>query len=243
MEVKNKIALVTGANRGIGKAITIQLLEEGALKVYAGARNPSTLMELQEKYGERIVPVKLDVTNADDIEKTAQIAHDTEILINNAGITVFGTLLGERAEEKLQQNLAVNVFGVLNLTKAFINNLKNKPQAAIVNVGSIAGLGNMPVIGAYAATKAAAHSITQGFRGELKNTNVFVVGVYPGPIETEMSKDFDAPKDTPENVAKAIIEGLRQRKEDVFPDFTSVEVEKTYTESPKSIEKQFALYI
>jgi len=243
INVAGKTVLVTGSNRGIGKAILIELLERGAKKVYAGARNITTLDDLKSKYGERLIPIQLDVTNEQDITNAAALADDVEILINNAGVGAYGGFFGEGAIAAFDQNLAVNVYGLINLTKAFVQTLKEQEEAAIVNISSVAGLASMPVLGTYSATKATVHSITQSFRGELAQDNILVSGVYPGPIDTDMAKDFDMPKDSPENAAKAILDGLAEGKEEIYPDPMSTQVGEGYSTNPKGIEQEFAAYV
>jgi len=240
VEIEGKVALVSGANRGIGRAITVELLENGAKKVYAGARKASSLDELKEKYGERLVPVELDVTNNETIDNVVKIAGDVEILVNNAGVFVFGNFLQGNALESLDSNLDVNVKGMAKLTSAFIGSLKDRESAAIVSVSSAVALGNMPMGLTYSASKAAVHSIMQGIRGELKGSNVLVAEVYPGPIDTDMTKGFEMEKDTPENVAKNVIQGIKDGSEDIFPDPMSKQVGETYASNPKAVEKQFA---
>jgi len=238
-----KVALVSGSNRGIGKAITIELLERGAKKVYAGARNPNTLNDLKKKYGDRLVPITLDVTNDQSIDKAAKIATDVEILINNAGVFSTGGFFAENTYTSLKTNLEVNVWGLIKLTHELIDSLKSKDSAAIVNIASLAGLANMPMGATYSATKAAVHSIIQGMRGELINDNILVIGVYPGPIDTDMAKDIDMEKDTPQHVAMEIIKGLVEGKEYVFPDEMSKQIEPFYYTDPIAVEKQFSLFI
>lgn len=240
ININGKVVLVTGANRGIGRAIVVELLKRGARKVYAGARQPDALKELSTKYDGRLIPLKLDVTSTEDITNAAKAASDVQVLINNAGVGIFGGFFAENGIETLNQNLNVNVHGLVNISRALIATLKKGDSAAIVNISSVAGLGNMPMAGTYSASKAAVHSITQGFRGELANENILVTGVYPGPIDTDMAKDFDAPKDTPENVAKAVIDGIAEGIEDIYPDPMSTQVGEGYSVSPKTIEKQFA---
>ncbi len=240
---EGKVALVSGGNRGIGKAIVVELLERGAKKVYAGARNPETLVVLKEKYGDRLVPLKLDVTDEATIAEAAKVASDVEILINNAGVLKFDSILGKDAAVNLSDQLAVNVHGVINLTNAFVEGLKQKDAAAIAVVSSLAGLANMPVIGTYSVTKAAVHSVTQGYRAELAERNVLVAGVYPGAIDTDMTKDMEMGKDTPENVAKTVVDGLAAGQEDIYPDVMSEQLGVGYGSSPKTIEKEFAKFI
>ena len=240
---KGKVVFVSGANRGIGKSITIELLERGAAKVYAGSRNIDTLSDLKAKYGERLVPVVLDLSNDTSISQASKVAADVDILINNAGVLVGGEVLTKSAIKGLQDNFEVNVFGTLKLTLAFKEQLKKSSETAIVNLSSLAGLANMPVIGTYSVSKAAVHSITQGLRGELVNDNVLVSCAYPGPIDTDMVRGMEMPKDSPENVTKSIVDGLENGTEYIFPDQMSAEAGPVYLASPQGIETQFGSFV
>lgn len=240
---EGKVAFVSGSNRGIGKAITIELLEKGAQKIYAGARNLDSLNELKEQYRDRLIPTTLDVTDDTSISTAVENAGDVEILINNAGIFVMGGFFSSDTIENLKKNHEVNVLGLVKLTNSFIGVLKKKKAAAIVNISSVAGLGNMPMAATYSATKATVHSITQGMRGELANDNILVIGVYPGPIDTDMAKNVPMDKESPENVAKDVVQGLIDGKEDVFPDSMSKQIGQTYISDPKSVEKQFGQFV
>jgi len=237
--IQGKIALITGANRGIGNAITKELLEKGAAKVYAAARDTDSLSELVEQYGEKVVAVQLDVTDDASIVKAAETATDVQILVNNAGIIPMGNFLGGNLIETLEANLEVNVWGLVKVTNAFVKPMAELESAAIVNISSMAGLGNMPMMLTYSTSKAAAHSITQGLRAELKDTGVLVSGVYPGPIDTDMTKGFEMPKDSPENVARNVVQGIEDGNEDIFPDAMSQQMGALYMTSPKEVETQF----
>ena len=239
ISIKDKVALVSGSNRGIGKAITEALLENGAKKVYAGARNVESLNELKAKYGERLVPVELDVTKDATIARVAETAQDVEILVNNAGVLVPGNFTNGNLLESMQANFDVNVWGLVKLTNALFSSIKSRESGAIVCVSSVVGLANMPVATTYSASKAAVHSIIQGLRGELKGSNILVAGVYPGPIDTDMAKGFEMDKDSPENVAKNVINAIENGVEDIFPDVMSEQVGAGYASSPKAIETQF----
>ena len=187
-----------------------------------------------------MVPVELDVTNDRSISQAATVAKDVEILINNAGIFSVGNFLNGNLLESLQINFDVNVLGLVKLTHAFLETLKKQDSAAIASVSSIIGLASMPMGLTYCASKAAVHSIIQGLRGELKDSNILVTGVYPGPIDTEMAKDLEMEKDTPQNVAKNIVEGIKEGLEDIFPDVMSSQVGEAYFASPKAVEAQFS---
>ena len=237
-----KIAFVSGSNRGIGKAIAVELLERGAQKVYAGARNIATLDGLKEQYGDRLIPVQLDVTDGNSITAAAAQVKELDILVNNAGVFSMGQIFSDAADSSLAENLNVNVWGLVHLSNALVGLLKKDSPTAIVNVSSIAGLANMPMASTYSTSKAAVHSITQGMRGELVSDNLLVMGVYPGPIDTDMAAGMEMDKDSPENVASDVVQGLIDGAEDVFPDVMSKQVGEYYASSPKAVEQQFAQF-
>ncbi|MFK7772478.1 MAG: SDR family oxidoreductase [Saprospiraceae bacterium] len=243
VSIKGKTALVSGANRGIGKAITETLLDNGAKKVYAGARNVASLNDLKTKYGDRLIAVELDVTKDESIANAASTAGDIDILVNNAGVMSPGNFTNGNMLESMKTNFEVNVWGLTKLTNAFFNQMKKSESAAIVSISSVAGLANMPLISTYSASKAAVHSIVQGLRGELSDSNVLVCGVYPGPIDTDMAKGIEMEKDSPENVARNILQAIEEGVEDVFPDAMSKQVGAGYMASPKAIETQFGGFV
>lgn len=238
-----KTAFVSGSNRGIGKAITVELLERGAKKVYAGARDISSLEDIKVIYGDRLVPIELDVTDENSINQAASKVEDIDILVNNAGVFELGGIFSEQAIDSLDTNLKVNLWGLVKLSRAVVEQLKQPKDTAIINISSVVGLANMPMASTYSATKAAVHSLTQGMRGELADNNVLVMGVYPGPIDTDMAKDIPMEKDSPENVAKNIVQGLINGTEDVFPDVMSEQVGSLYATNPKGVEDNFVLYV
>ncbi|HED06672.1 MAG TPA: SDR family NAD(P)-dependent oxidoreductase [Ignavibacteria bacterium] len=240
---EGKTVFISGSNRGIGKAIAVELLEQGAKKVYAGARNTSSLDDLKVKYGDKLVPVELDVTDDNSINEAAAQIKDVDILVNNAGVFATGGIFSEQAFDSLDTNLKVNLWGVIKLTNAVIEQLKQPKETAIINISSVAGLANMPMAATYSVSKSALHSLTQGMRGELVNSNVLVMGVYPGPIDTDMAKGLPMEKDSPENVAKNIVKGLIEGKDDVYPDVMSTQVGALYAEDPKSVEDNFGKYV
>jgi len=242
MNPKGKPALVSGANRGIGKAIVIELLNQGAEKIYAGARSLESLNELTAAYGDRIVPIQLDVTDDNSIKRASESISHLDVLVNNAGVFSVGGVLADTALESMKTNLDVNVWGVLKLSNAVLPLLKESKESAIVNISSVAGLGNMPMAGTYSVSKAAVHSMTQGMRAELNENSTLVMGVYPGPIDTDMAAGLEMDKDTPQNVAKAIVNGLMEGREDMYPDVMSVEIGAFYAGNPKGVETQFGTF-
>lgn len=242
VDYKGKVALVSGSNRGIGKAIAIELLNRGAAKVYAGARNVSSLDELKIQYGDRLIPVQLDITDDASIAAAAEMVEGLDILVNNAGVSVFGGLIDENTMSSLQANLEVNVLGTIQVANAFLDQLRASSGAAIVNVSSIAGLANIPAFGCYSVSKAALHSVTQGQRAELAPANILVSGVYPGPVDTDMAKGFNGKKETPGNVASSILDGIANGVEDIYPDTISNQAGTFYASNPKAVEKQFSSF-
>ncbi len=240
LEIIGKTVLVTGANRGLGKALVEQLMEKGATKVYAASRNVEKLASLASKYGDKVVPVQLDVTKQDDIDSIAQKIDTLDILINNAGIMSPGHLLADESVDSLQVNLDVNVWGPLKLSNTLRQHFEKENATAIVNIISVSGFGNMPALGTYSVSKAAVHSVTQGMRGQLSGKNTLVVGVYPGPMDTEMVDGWDLDKANTTAVAKEILDGVENGKEDIFPDPMSKQVGSLFLTAPKRVEQNFA---
>lgn len=239
-KIKGTVALVTGANRGIGRAITEALLERGAEKVYAAARKPESLGELQEKYGDQVVPLQLDVTDAQQVEAAAQSATDIRLLVNNAGVVVGGGLTDEGIVEAARQEMEVNYFAPLHLLQRFSPILAHNGGGAVVNLSSVAGLSNFPFFPTYSASKAAVHSLTQAARALLGGQKTTVHGVYPGPVDTDMAKGLEMDKATPSDVARAILDGLESGTADIFPDTFAQGFGQQFQASPKASEAQIA---
>jgi NAD(P)-dependent dehydrogenase (short-subunit alcohol dehydrogenase family) len=236
MNISGKTVLVSGANRGIGKAIVAALLQQGVKKVYAAARNPATLPSFGDA---RVVPLQLDITSRADIQAAVQQAADIDILINNAGALAFASI-ATGGDDELKQDMLVNYFGTLNVIRAFVPVLAARNGAAIANMISIVGLASMSGIGGYSASKAALHSATQALRAELKAKNISVHGVFPGPIDTDMAKEFPMAKASPEDTAANIVKGIMAGQEDIFPDPMSAQLSELYAADPKGLERQFA---
>lgn len=236
--IKGKAAFVTGANRGIGRAFVEELLAAGAARVYAGARNAETLADLVEKGDGRVVPVTLDVSKPESIEAAAAIAKDVSVLVNNAGIAAFAGLIAAENITGARDEMEVNFFGVLNMTRAFAPALAANGGGAIVNMSSIAGHVNFPMLGSYSASKAAVHSLTQGVRAELAAQGTLVVGVYPGPVDTDMAAGISMEKESPNTVAQRILSAAENGEEDVYPDAAATEMHAGLLGDPKAVERQ-----
>lgn len=238
-DVKGKTALVTGANRGIGKAYVETLVERGAQKVYAAARDASSFKSLSEINNDIVEPVLLDVTNEKHITEVSNKIPELDLLINNAGIVNGCFFSAENAAEIARIEMETNYFGPLNIIHAFLQKLKQS-KGAIVNISSIAGISNFPSIGPYSATKAAIHSLTQGLRTELQGDGILVAGVYPGPIDTRMAEDFEMEKAPPSQVAERTLSAISEGEVSIFPDDFSTQMYSAFLNSPTDLEKAFA---
>lgn len=242
-KIEGSVALVTGANRGIGKAIAEGLLERGATKVYAGARDPKSLTSLQDKYGDRVVPLRLDVTNVSEVAEAVSAAGDLQLLFNNAGVAQGQDLISKEIVEQARNEMEVNYFGPLNLLQRFAPTLKKNGGGSVVNVASVGGLTNFPLFPTYSASKAAIHSLTQGARMLLGAQGTRVAGVYPGPVDTDMARGIELDKAKPRDVANAILDGVEEGREDIFPDPFAEQFAQQYQSSPKDSEQQFAAMV
>jgi len=214
MKLNEKTALVTGANRGIGLAIVNALLRANVKKVYAAARDVRKLPDFQD---DRVVPLQLNITDTTEIRNAAETATDVDLLINNAGVAAFTSLL-TGPQELLERDMRTNYFGTLDMVRNFAPVLETKQGASIVNIVTIAAFVNFPMIGGYSASKAALFSLSQGIRIELATKGIAVHTVNPGPIDTDLAKDFPAEKASAVETAENIILGLKNGEADIFPD-------------------------
>jgi NAD(P)-dependent dehydrogenase (short-subunit alcohol dehydrogenase family) len=234
MNIEERSVLVTGANRGIGQALVEEALRRGAKRVYAGARRPL------EHSDERVTPLILDVTKAAQIEAAVESVEFLDLLINNAGLGLYDDLSDRAALEK---HLEVNLYGTYGVSQAFLP-LLTRSQGAIVNVLSNTALAALPFIPSYSISKAAAFSLSQSMRALLAGQGVSVHAVLAGPVDTEMSRDFDVPKASPESVARAIFDGVKQGEEEIFPDPMSAAMAEGWrTGEVKAMERQNAALV
>jgi NAD(P)-dependent dehydrogenase (short-subunit alcohol dehydrogenase family) len=237
MHIKDSVALVTGANRGIGRAFVDALLEQGARRVYATARDLASVEPLAQ-IDRRVTVMKLDVTNAADARAAAANASDVSLLINNAGVLTLGGL-AQVSLDAVRNALETNFIGTLNVTNAFIPALEQR-RGTIVNMLTLVALASMPGLAAYNASKAAALSLTQSFRADLGKRGITVHGVFPGAVDTDMIRDFQMPKTPAIDVARATLGGIEAGEEDIFPDPMSRHLYTAWREDHKAVERQFA---
>ncbi len=237
MKVATSHILVTGANRGIGKSLVEVALEFGAARVYATARDEESLHGLQSRFGDRLVPLVIDLTKPDSIVKAATRVEKLDLLINNAGVLSSAGLVSGRIEE-IERDMQTNYFGTLAVTRAFLPAIE-RSRGSIANLLSVVALASMPGLGAYSASKAAALSLTQALRGELIKRGVHVHAVFPGPVDTDMAREITLPKTAPDVVARAIYAAIGRGEEDIFPDAMAQQVGGQWLKAPKEIERMF----
>ncbi len=231
MTIADRAVLVTGANRGLGQALVEEALRRGAKRVYAGTRQP-----LAHSDG-RVTPLTLDVTNAAQTQAAVERVESLDILINNAGLALYEDLSDRSA---LERSLAVNLFGTYGVTQAFVPLLTHS-RGAIVNVLSLAAFAPIPVMPAYSISKAAAFSLSQSLRALLAGRGVRVHAVLAGPVDTDMVRDLDVPKTSPESVARAIFDGVEKGEEEIFPDPMSETMAESWRSgAAKALERQNA---
>jgi NAD(P)-dependent dehydrogenase (short-subunit alcohol dehydrogenase family) len=229
--IADKAVLITGANRGIGRALVEEALNRGASRVYAGTRTPF------DHPDGRVTPVTLDVTNEAQIRDAVEEIGSLDILINNAGLGLYDDLSDRSMIEK---HLAVNFFGTYGVIQAFLP-LLVRANGAIVNNLSVNAFAPLPLIPAYSISKAAAFSMTQSLRALLSGRGVQVHAVMTGIADTDMSRGVDMPKASPESVALGILAGVEKDDEDIFPDpMAESMAESWHNGAAKALERQYA---
>ncbi|HSV57695.1 MAG TPA: SDR family oxidoreductase [Variovorax sp.] len=220
MKIENAVVLVTGANRGIGLAFTRELLARGARKVYAGARDPATVMQTG------VQPLRLDVTKPDDVAAAAQLASDVTLVINNAGIAQPGGFLAPDSEEVSRRIFETNFFAMLRMSKAFAPALKANGGGALLNVLSVASWVNGGELAAYSASKSAAWSLTNALRHELAAQKTQVLALHMSYVDTDLTRGFDVPKSSPEQIVKRALDGLESGRDEVLADELTLQVRR-----------------
>jgi NAD(P)-dependent dehydrogenase (short-subunit alcohol dehydrogenase family) len=233
MKIKDAAILVTGANRGLGRALVEDALRRGARRVYAGTRAPFAHADA------RVTPISLDVTNGTQIQEAVEKVESLDILINNAAVAILDDL-SDRAV--IERHLAVNLFGTHAVTQAFLPFLA-RSRGALVNVLSEGALAPFPLVAAYGLSKAAAFSMTLSLRSILAARGVSVHAALPGPIDTDMSRGADIPKASPDAVARGILDGVETGEEEIFPDpISGALAEGWRSGAGKALERRYAAW-
>ncbi|WP_425398243.1 SDR family oxidoreductase [Aeoliella sp.] len=235
--VEGAVALVTGANRGIGRAIVEKLIEAGAAKVYAAVRQIDSADPLVDAHGAKVVPVRLDLTDADSITAAAQEANDVHLVVNNAGMLKQCDPLSPDAIEAFKAEMDTNVYGLMRVAQAFAPVLAANGGGAFVQLNSIASLRTFPAFATYCASKAAAYSITQALKIQLAEQGTQVLSVHPGPIDTDMGeeaglKDIAEP---PHLVGQGIVAALSSGDYHLFPDTMAKDLEAKYASFAQAV--------
>ena len=234
-----RVALVTGANRGIGAAFVSGLLAAGAKRVYAAARDPHTLQALAQ--GDvRVVPIALDITDDLSVQAAAARLADVDLLVNNAGVLRGGRLIAAADLAAARQEMEVNYFGLLRMSRAFAPILAANGGGTLINLLSILSRVASPAGGGYSASKAAALALTQAVRAELQAQGTRVIGVLPGFVDTAMAEGVSAPKIQPSEVVRATLDALLTNQDDVYPGEQASQIAAWLLQDPKAVERLFA---
>lgn len=234
MKIENAVVLVTGANRGIGLAFARELLARGASKVYAGARDPSSIRQAG------VHPLRLDVTKPDELAAAAELASDVTLVVNNAGIAQTGGFMAPDSEEVARRLFETNFFAMLRVSKAFAPVLKRNGGGALLNVLSIASWINGGELAAYSASKAAAWSLTNALRHELAAQNTQVLALHMAYVDTDLTRGFDVPKSSPEQIVERALDGLESGLDEVLADELTQQVKQAMTADRPSYLPQLA---
>ena len=243
MDIKKSVALVTGANRGVGRAVVEALLAAGAHKIYAAARNIDGIQDLVAAGGGKVKAIQLDIT--DDAQVAAAAAHcqDVNLLVNNAGSNQASGCISAPSLQAARAEMETNYFGTLAMCRAFAPALKANGGGALVNVVSIIAKATIPAYGSYSASKGANLRMTESVRAELAAQKTMVHAVMTGAVDTDMAKGYDGPKNSPGEVASAILAGIESGEEDIYVGEMTVWINGALKEDAKGLEKQLAAFL
>lgn len=243
MQIRNSVALITGANGGIGSQFVKQMLECEAQKVYTCGRSVAKIEKLVALASDRVFPIELDIVKPDSVAAAVRQCSDVSLLINNAGISLNQGLIAVETLEQARQEMEVNYFGMLSMCRAFSDVLKQRESSTIVNMCSLLGKVNLPFSGSYSASKAATISMTQGVRAELTEQGTLVVAVMPGTVDTELAKDWPDPKVDPAEVVRVALQAVIEEEEDVYPGEQATQISAQLLSDPKGVEKYLASFL
>jgi NAD(P)-dependent dehydrogenase (short-subunit alcohol dehydrogenase family) len=212
MKIDGSVALVTGANRGLGQVFARELVSRGAARVYGAARDPAAVTE------PGVTPVALDITDPERVAQVAQECADVTLLVNNAGVMKASSFIGAPSLDAARLEMETNYFGTLSMCRAFAPVLAANGGGAVVNMLSVTSFFNNPLDASYGASKSAEWSLTNGIRLELAHQGTQVVGVHAGFIDTDMAAGIDVPKISPESVARQTFDAVEAGGVEVLAD-------------------------
>ncbi len=236
MKLQDSVALVTGGNRGIGEALVRGLLAAGARRVYVGARDPANAAALVAEAPDRLVAVRLDVTDPAQIAAAAEACADVSLLVNNAGAFCNETLLRAPDLTAARLEMETNYFGPLMLCRAFAPLLARHAESAIANVLSVGGIVAAPVMGGYSPSKFAGRAMSACLRAELAPQNTSVTALIVGSVDTRMASHVEGFKEAPATIAKAALKAIARGVDEVDTDFLAIDVRASLARDPKALE-------
>ncbi|MDJ0615927.1 MAG: SDR family oxidoreductase [Calothrix sp. MO_192.B10] len=236
-DINNKTILVTGANRGIGKVLVETFIERGAAKVYAAVRKLESASPLVEKYGDKVVPIQIDLANPQSIAAAAQTAKDVQVVVNNAGAFKGTTPLDENAIASLEFEININLYGLIHMAQVFAPLLKANGGGVFAQLNSVVSMKTFSNFATYSASKAAAYSVTQALRELLNDQGTTVLSVHPGPIATDMGDEAGLTEiaEPPTLVAEGIIKALENGDFHVFPGSMAKQIGGAYQSFAKNV--------
>lgn len=236
-DITGKTILITGANRGIGKVFVESFIEHGAAKIYAAVRNLDSAAPLVKVYGDKVVPLYIDLGNPQSINAAAQVAQDVEVVINNAGVLKTSTPLEDDAIASLEFEMSINVYGLIHMAKAFAPILKANGGGVFAQLNSVVSMKAFSSFSTYSASKAAAYSITQTLRELLADQGTTVLSVHPGPIATDMgdAAGLTEVAESPVLVPEGVLEALKTGKFHVFPDSMAQQIGGVYSSFAENV--------
>jgi NAD(P)-dependent dehydrogenase (short-subunit alcohol dehydrogenase family) len=226
MKIEKSTVLITGANRGIGLAFAKAFLARGAIKVYAGSRDPSKINLAG------VTPIKLDVNSAADVQSAADLAQDVTIVVNNAGIANLGSFMAQDAEDLLRSHLETNVLGPLRVSRAFAPVLARNGGGALVNVASVASWTSNPLLASYSVSKSALWSLSNGLRNDLRQQGTQVLTLHMGLVDTDLTKGLDMPKSAPEDIVERALQALEAGAQEILADEMTKQVKRGLSAEP-----------
>jgi len=241
MDISGSVALVTGANGGIGRAFVAELLKRGAAKIYVAARDTAALRDLVRDGDGRLVPLPLDVTDPDQVVAAAGVASDVTLLVNNAGYAAFAGAISAPDLDEAHREMDVNYFGTLALTRAFTPLLAASGGGAVLNMLSMLSLVSLPMAGTYSASKAAALSLTRSIRAELGAQGTQVVGVLAVQVDTAMGTKMPEPRMTPQEVVSDALDAIQAGTNDeVVAGAQSRTIHQAFLADPKALQAKMS---